>query len=151
MSDQDEPQNTPENTPENTPGAQSQNPAEVKKETTKAEHRKANKAMQPANDPLHGVRLDRILTELTKEYNWDTLAKKIPLNCFKSNQSVKSSLKFLRATPWARQKVETLWVWTFVDKNYVPPSSERSKVFLDKQKQKKAAQGFNPWTDKKDR
>ena len=39
----------------------------------------------------------------------------------------------------------------FVDKNYVPPSSERSKVFLDKQKQKKATQGFNPWTDKKDR
>ncbi|NRB78573.1 MAG: DUF2132 domain-containing protein [Saccharospirillaceae bacterium] len=141
MSDQNEPKSTPEGNTETN--------AAKEPEINKAEQRKINKAKQPANDPLHGVRLDRIITELTKQYDWDTLAKKIPLNCFKSNQSLKSSLKFLRATPWARQKVETLWVWTFVDKNYIPPSSERSKVFLEKQKQKKAAQGFNPWTDKK--
>ncbi|BCE02147.1 VF530 family DNA-binding protein [Marinicellulosiphila megalodicopiae] len=103
---------------------------------------------QPSNDPLHGVRLDRVVTELTQRFSWEILAKKIPLNCFKSNQSVKSTLKFLRKTPWARQKVETLWVWTFVDKNYIPPSSERSKIFLEKQKKIKESRGFNPWLDK---
>ena len=140
MSDPIEPQNLPE--------AHSKDPVEAT-ELNKAEQRKINQAKQPANDPLHGVRLDRIVTEITKFYTWDQLAKKIPLNCFKSNQSVKSTLKFLRKTPWARQKVETLWVWTFVDKHYVPPTSERSKAFLDKQKQKEEVKGFNPWTDKK--
>ena len=64
------------------------------------------------SDPLHGVRLDRILDELTQRYSWEQLSKKIPINCFKSNPSIKSSLSFLRKTPWAREKVEALYLAT---------------------------------------
>lgn len=66
----------------------------------------------PANhkDPLHGVKLEQILTELVEEHTWAGLAELVPINCFKSNPSIKSSLKFLRKTPWARQKVESLYL-----------------------------------------
>jgi len=65
---------------------------------------------QAKADPLHGVKLEQILTELVAEYQWQGLAERIPANCFKSNPSIKSSLKFLRKTPWARQKIETLYL-----------------------------------------
>lgn len=61
-------------------------------------------------DPLHGVTLERIVTELQEEFGWEQLGKMIPVNCFLNEPSVKSSLKFLRKTPWARKKVEDLWV-----------------------------------------
>lgn len=61
-------------------------------------------------DPLHGVTLERIVTELHEEFGWVQLGKLIPINCFINEPSVKSSLKFLRKTPWARKKVEDLWV-----------------------------------------
>ena len=61
-------------------------------------------------DPLHGITLQRIVTELEDHYGWEHLAYLIPINCFKSSPSVKSSLTFLRKTPWARKKVEDLYV-----------------------------------------
>lgn len=62
------------------------------------------------NDPLHGITLEMLLTQLVEQYGWTELAKRIPINCFKENPSIKSSLKFLRRTPWARKKVETLYL-----------------------------------------
>jgi uncharacterized protein (DUF2132 family) len=66
---------------------------------------------QKSNDPLHGVTLETILTDLVDLLGWDEMARKIRINCFASNPSVKSSLTFLRKTPWARAKVETLYIW----------------------------------------
>ena len=66
-----------------------------------------------ANNPLHGVKLERIVTDLVEHYGWEELAIRININCFKSDPSVKSRLKFLRKTPWARDKVEGLFLDTF--------------------------------------
>ncbi len=65
------------------------------------------------NNPLHGVTLEQIVTRLEAHYGWDALAREININCFKSDPSIKSSLKFLRRTPWAREKVEALYVASF--------------------------------------
>lgn len=65
---------------------------------------------QRVNDPLHGVTLEQIVNRLVAYYGWDELGKCIDINCFISNPSVKSSLKFLRRTPWARKKVEALYL-----------------------------------------
>jgi len=65
------------------------------------------------NNPLHGMTLEKIVTKLKEHYGWNGLAEKININCFKSDPSVKSSLKFLRKTPWARTKVEALYLSTF--------------------------------------
>lgn len=62
------------------------------------------------DDPLHGVTLEQIVTSLVESYGWEALGNKIDIRCFTSNPSVKSSLKFLRRTPWARKKVEELYV-----------------------------------------
>ncbi len=59
---------------------------------------------------MHGVKLEQIVTVLVKYYGWDNLADSVPINCFISNPSIKSSLKFLRRTPWARAKVEALYM-----------------------------------------
>ncbi|MDT7827968.1 VF530 family protein [Pricia sp. S334] len=72
---------------------------------------KDHTSKQP-NNPLHGVKLADILEQLTEKYTWDELAERIDINCFKSNPSIKSSLKFLRRTPWAREKVERLYLKT---------------------------------------
>jgi uncharacterized protein (DUF2132 family) len=61
---------------------------------------------------LHGVTLEAIVTRLHAHYGWEQLAQRIDINCFISDPSVKSSLKFLRKTPWARTKVEELYVAT---------------------------------------
>ncbi len=63
-------------------------------------------------DPLHGIKLETIVTELVAEFGFPRLAQLIPINCFASNPSIKSSLTFLRKTPWARKKVEDLYVDT---------------------------------------
>ena len=68
---------------------------------------------QQQNNPLHGKTLEMIVIYLQGEYGWDGLHSRIPVNCFKDNPSLKSSLKFLRRTPWAREKVETLYVNTY--------------------------------------
>ncbi|MDB5253214.1 MAG: hypothetical protein JWP27_2383 [Flaviaesturariibacter sp.] len=63
-----------------------------------------------SNDPLHGKTLESILHFLVDRYGWTGLADRIPVNCFRSDPSIKSSLTFLRKTPWARTKVEELYV-----------------------------------------
>lgn len=68
---------------------------------------------QPKN-PLHGVTLEQVVTRLEEHYGWEKLATKININSFKNDPSVKSSLKFLRKTPWAREQVEQLYIHTFV-------------------------------------
>lgn len=62
------------------------------------------------NNPLHGKTLETILNELVGRYGWDELGERIPINCFRNDPSIKSSLTFLRKTPWARDKVEELYV-----------------------------------------
>ncbi|CAH0533566.1 DNA-binding protein [Vibrio stylophorae] len=66
-----------------------------------------------ANNPLHGLTLEKILTRLFDYYGWEELFERIPVNCFRSEPSIKSSLKFLRKTQWARDKVEDLYIRTF--------------------------------------
>jgi uncharacterized protein (DUF2132 family) len=61
---------------------------------------------------LHGITLESVLTRLVGHYGWDQLGKHIDINCFISDPSIKSSLKFLRKTPWARKKVEDLYLET---------------------------------------
>ena len=63
---------------------------------------------EQSNNPLHGVTLERIVTELVDQYGWDELAGRININCFRNDPSVKSSLKFLRKTPWAWEMVENV-------------------------------------------
>jgi uncharacterized protein (DUF2132 family) len=62
------------------------------------------------NNPLHGITLEVIIINLIEKYGWDGLAEKIAVNCFIKDPSIKSSLKFLRKTPWARAKVEALYL-----------------------------------------
>ena len=62
------------------------------------------------NNPLHGKTLESILNELVARYGWNELGERIPINCFRNDPSIKSSLTFLRKTPWARDKVEELYV-----------------------------------------
>lgn len=66
--------------------------------------------MSQPNNPLHGVTLEQIVTALVAHFGWPALAQQIDINCFKVDPSVKSSLKFLRKTPWAREKVEQLYI-----------------------------------------
>jgi hypothetical protein len=63
-----------------------------------------------SNDPLHGITLERLLTELVDRHGWAELGDRIPVRCFLFDPSIKSSLKFLRKTPWARAKVEQLYL-----------------------------------------
>ena len=63
-----------------------------------------------SKDPLHGVTLEMIITQLVQQYGWVELAERIPIRCFSHEPSVKSSLKFLRRTPWARKRVEELYL-----------------------------------------
>lgn len=65
---------------------------------------------QQDNNPLHGITLEQVVTSLVETYGWAELGKRIDIRCFTSDPSVKSSLKFLRKTPWARKKVEDLYI-----------------------------------------
>jgi uncharacterized protein (DUF2132 family) len=67
---------------------------------------------QQANNPLHGITLEQIVNSLVDFYGWSELGKRINIRCFNNDPSVKSSLKFLRKTPWARTKVEDLYIAT---------------------------------------
>lgn len=70
---------------------------------------------QQTNDPLHGVTLKMILTQLVEQYGWEEMGKTIDIRCFTHDPSIASSLKFLRKTPWARDKVEALYLRSLVD------------------------------------
>ncbi|XOV90487.1 MAG: VF530 family DNA-binding protein [Pseudomonadota bacterium] len=81
------------------------------------------------NNPLHGITLETALTRLLEHYGWEGLAERIDINCFKNDPTIKSSLKFLRKTQWARNRVEALYLSTFARpspwrKNAVAPGSE---------------------------
>jgi len=65
------------------------------------------------NNPLHGITLEMMLTALVEKFGWEVMAAKIRINCFAKDPSIKSSLTFLRRTPWARKKVEELYLKTF--------------------------------------
>lgn len=69
------------------------------------------------NNPLHGLTLAQVVTRLEEYYGWDEMAQRIDINCFKCDPSIESSLKFLRKTQWARNKVEDLYIETFVRKS----------------------------------
>jgi uncharacterized protein (DUF2132 family) len=68
-------------------------------------------AVPQKNNPLHGKTLEMVLNHLVAFYGWENLAYHINIKCFSNDPSIKSSLKFLRATPWARKKVEDLYVF----------------------------------------
>jgi len=81
---------------------------------------------QQTNNPLHGVTLEQIVNSLVERYGWDELGKRINIRCFISYPSVKSSLKFLRKTPWARKKVEDLYISSQKrEEKRVPDSPQR--------------------------
>ena len=71
-------------------------------------------------DPLHGITLEAIVNELVQRHGWSEMARRIPIRCFQFNPSVKSSLTFLRKTPWARQKVESWFIRELADR--LPPN-----------------------------
>ena len=66
--------------------------------------------MATPKDPLHGITLERLLTELSENVGWEEMGRQVPVRCFLHDPSVKSSLTFLRRTPWARAKVEAFYV-----------------------------------------
>ena len=71
------------------------------------------------NNPLHRITLETILDQLVKQYGWLELGERIPIKCFTDNASIKSSLKFLRQTPWARKKVEDLYLKSIANEQYI--------------------------------
>ena len=77
--------------------------------------------MSQPNNPLHGVKLADIVEFLSTKYGWKELSYQVDINCFKKDPSVKSSLKFLRKTPWARTKVEELYLETCQPENFKWP------------------------------
>ena len=63
------------------------------------------------NNPLHGLTLEKIITQLVASFGWEELSNQVAINCFTNNPSIQSSLKFLRKTPWARAKVESFYLY----------------------------------------
>jgi uncharacterized protein (DUF2132 family) len=80
---------------------------------------------QPKN-PLHGMTLEKIVTALADYYGWEGLGERIPVRCFTHDPSVNSSLKFLRKTPWARDKVESLYLFMLRDMRRIERDTERN-------------------------
>jgi uncharacterized protein (DUF2132 family) len=71
-----------------------------------------NETQKPANRPtLEGITLEKIVTHLSESMGWEAMGEAVPVRCFTHDPSIKSSLKFLRRTPWAREKVEQLYLW----------------------------------------
>ncbi|MFH7044505.1 VF530 family DNA-binding protein [Paucibacter sp. JuS9] len=78
---------------------------------------------KPNKDPLHGLTLEAIVTELVEHFGWEELGQRIAIRCFQSDPSVASSLKFLRKTPWARAKVESLYLFMLRERARNAPRS----------------------------
>jgi len=78
--------------------------------------------MQHPRDPLHGITLEHIVTQLVQRHGWRELARRIPIRCFMFNPTVKSSLNFLRKTPWARAKIES-WYISEIPVKEQPPAA----------------------------
>ncbi len=83
---------------------------------------------QPPGDPRHGVTLERMLGELVAHFGWDALGERISIRCFTSDPSVPSSLRFLRKTPWAREKVEGLYLSMLRRRAQAVGSKERESI-----------------------
>ncbi len=90
-----------------------------------------------SKDPLHGVTLEMQVNALVARYGWLELSKRVNINCFKSDPSVKSSLKFLRRTPWARAEVEALYLDSLDERAEAPKTNGEPD--------------FNPWNSGRDR
>ncbi len=89
-------------------------------------------AAQPkpqVRNPLHGLTLEAIVTALHAHYDWPGLAQRIPVRCFQSEPSVASSLKFLRKTPWAREKVEGLYLFMLREKKRQEPAAKMPRKY----------------------
>lgn len=82
---------------------------------------------QVSNDPLHGVTLEMLLNRLVELYGWEELGTRVRIGCFRSDPSIASSLKFLRRTPWARKKVESLYLASLRGKTRTPRPKRRSE------------------------
>lgn len=80
------------------------------------------------NNPLHGVTLQLILDTLVAQLGWDKMAETVNINCFKSEPSIKSSLKFLRKTPWAREQVEQLYLTKIAKQPHAKTTTTRDDV-----------------------
>jgi uncharacterized protein (DUF2132 family) len=89
----------------------------------------ANQPPKQARNPLHGLTLETIVTELHAHYDWPGLAQRIPVRCFQSEPSVSSSLKFLRKTPWAREKVESLYLFMLREKKRAEPAVKAPRKY----------------------
>lgn len=105
----------------------------------------------PKTDYLHGITLEKLLTELVDQYGWNTLSGWVRINCFRSNPSIKSSLKFLRRTPWARAQVEAVFIAYKEGKNNSQVSAiiKQMAGFTAKQKPSapvKPGEKVNPWS-----
>jgi uncharacterized protein (DUF2132 family) len=94
---------------------------------TQAQPAASSKAQ--ARNPLHGVTLETIVTALHTHYDWQGLAQRIPVRCFQSDPSVTSSLKFLRKTPWAREKVEGLYLFMLREKKRQEPPAKMPRKY----------------------
>jgi uncharacterized protein (DUF2132 family) len=84
----------------------------------------------PSRDPLHGVTLEKMVTELVDHFGWPELGERIPIRCFQSDPSVASSLKFLRRTPWARAKVEGLYGFLLRERKRAARAADRRSAPL---------------------
>ena len=89
--------------------------------------------MNQQNNPLHGIKLETIITYLVDKFGWEELALRINIRCFKENPSIKSSLTFLRKTQWARDKVEYLYLKSNKLPLPIKPDSDSSKKYSKKQ------------------
>jgi uncharacterized protein (DUF2132 family) len=87
-----------------------------------------NPSPKQPNNPLHGITLETILTALVSHYSWAELALRIPVRCFSNDPSIASSLKFLRKTPWARNKVENLYMLMLREINRVDAKSSNTDL-----------------------
>jgi len=79
-------------------------------------------------DPLHGITLENIVTQLVSRYGWREMADRIPIRCFEFNPSIKSSLTFLRKTPWARREVEDWFIIDFYEDQNLTKENEGNEV-----------------------
>jgi uncharacterized protein (DUF2132 family) len=83
------------------------------------------------NNPLHGITLQQIVEHLEQHLGWERMAVQVKINCFRSDPSVKSSLKFLRKTPWAREKVEALYLSTLASsQDSAKPNKPSTEAFV---------------------
>lgn len=80
--------------------------------------------MEQPNNPLHGVPLERIVTDLVERFGWEHMGRQVQIRCFQSDPSIRSSLTFLRRTPWARKAVEDWYVAELQRRPWGPPAGE---------------------------